>query len=63
MPESHDPGMDDTYLCPDCHAEHTEPLDAVLGHLARCLTCATLFDALTEEQILLEEIAEIRVAA
>jgi hypothetical protein len=31
--------MDEPYFCPDCLAEHTEPLDATLGHVARCLTC------------------------
>jgi hypothetical protein len=31
--------MDDIFLCPDCHAEHQEPLEASLGHVARCLTC------------------------
>jgi hypothetical protein len=31
--------MDELYFCPDCLAEHTEPLDAGLGHVARCLTC------------------------
>jgi hypothetical protein len=63
MSGAHHRSMDDIYLCPDCHAEHTEPQDAALGHLARCLTCAVLFDALTEEQMLDEQIAEIRVAA
>ena len=55
--------MDETYFCPDCHAEHTEPHDAVLGHLALCIDCAMLFDALTAEQLLHDEITEIRVAA
>ncbi len=41
----HDPGMDDVFLCPDCHAEHNEPLEATLGHVARCLTCEMLAGA------------------
>ena len=32
--------MDEIYLCPDCYAEHQEPLEATLGHLVRCLSCA-----------------------
>jgi hypothetical protein len=55
--------MEDTYLCPDCRAEHTEPHEAVLGHLARCLTCVLLLEALTEEQTLYEHILHIQVAA
>jgi hypothetical protein len=55
--------MEDTYFCPDCRAEHTEPLDAVLGHIARCLSCAILLEVLTEEQLLYAEIREIRIAA
>jgi len=34
--------MDELYFCPDCQAEHAEPLDAALGHVARCLTCEIL---------------------
>jgi hypothetical protein len=55
--------MEDTYLCPDCRAEHTEPYEAVLGHIARCLTCVMLLEVLAEEQALHEKILEIRVAA
>jgi hypothetical protein len=55
--------MDDIYLCPDCHAEHTEPQEAVLGHVARCLSCLMLLEALAEEQALRAEIVEIRIAA
>ena len=55
--------MEDTYLCPDCRAEHADPHEAVLGHIARCLTCVMLLEALTEEQALYAEILEIRVAA
>jgi hypothetical protein len=32
--------MDDLYLCPDCFELHAEPLEATLGHLARCPDCA-----------------------
>ena len=62
-PGPHDATMEDTYLCPDCRAEHADPQDAVLGHIARCLTCVLLLEALTEEQALHAEILEIRVAA
>ena len=34
--------MDDICLCPDCHAEHRDPIDATLGHRVRCLACLTL---------------------
>jgi hypothetical protein len=34
--------MDEPYVCPDCGAEHTEPLEAALGHRALCLTCAII---------------------
>jgi hypothetical protein len=54
--------MDETYFCPDCHAEHTEPQDAVLGHVARCLTCAIAADIRAAEQQLRESPA-IGVAA
>jgi hypothetical protein len=55
--------MDETYLCPDCRAEHSEPFEAVLGHIARCMSCVMLLEALADEQALREEILEIRVAA
>jgi len=55
--------MEDTYLCPDCRAEHNEPYEAVLGHIARCLTCVMLLEVLAEEQARHEKILEIRVAA
>jgi hypothetical protein len=55
--------MDDTYLCPDCRAEHSEPYEAALGHIARCMTCVMLLEALGDEQALHEAILEIRVAA
>jgi hypothetical protein len=37
--------MDDLFRCPDCHAQHDEPLDAPLGHISRCFTCAVLAEA------------------
>jgi len=37
--------MDDVYFCPDCRAEHQEPLEATLGHEARCMTCELLAGA------------------
>lgn len=55
--------MDDIYLCPDCRCEHTEPYEAVLGHLARCMSCALLLEALSDEAALQAEILTIRVAA
>jgi hypothetical protein len=55
--------MENTYLCPDCRAEHAEPHDAVLGHIARCLTCVLLLELLTDEQALHQQIHEIRLAA
>ena len=59
----HDAGMDDIYLCPDCRCEHSEPYEAVLGHLARCMGCAMLLEALADEAALEARIFEIRVAA
>jgi hypothetical protein len=55
--------MEDTYLCPDCRTEHAEPLEPVLGHIARCIGCALLLDALTDQQTLYPAIFEIRIAA
>jgi hypothetical protein len=55
--------MDDTYLCPDCRTEHSEPYEAVLGHVARCASCVMVLEILAEEQALFAGILEIRVAA
>jgi hypothetical protein len=55
--------MEDIYLCPDCRAEHSEPFEAVLGHIARCLSCVMLLEILSDEQAFRREILEIRVAA
>ena len=55
--------MEETYLCPDCSVEHTEPVDAVLGHLARCMTCALLLDELTQMALLDLRYIEVRLAA
>ena len=56
--------MDDIYYCPDCRAEHQEPIEATLGHVARCLTCAVLNESLEIDAVLaIEAIEEIRVAA
>jgi hypothetical protein len=55
--------MDDFYLCPDCRSEHSEPHEAVLGHLARCVSCVMLLEVLAEEQLFLAQIVEVRVAA
>jgi hypothetical protein len=55
--------MDDTYLCPDCRAEHSEPFEAALGHLVRCASCVMLLEILADEQALYAKILEIRVAA
>jgi len=59
----HDAGMDDTYLCPDCRAEHGEPYEAVAGHIARCMSCVMLLEILDEERATHAEILEIRIAA
>ena len=37
--------MDEICLCPDCYAEHQEPLEATLGHLVRCPGCALLAES------------------
>ena len=63
IPAGDDANMDDTYLCPDCRAEHSEPHEAALGHVARCTSCVMLLEILAEEQALHAEILEIRVAA
>lgn len=55
--------MDDIYLCPDCRAEHADPYEATLGHIARCLGCALLLELLAEEQASRDEFLEIRIAA
>ncbi len=55
--------MEKTYLCPDCRAEHGEPEEALLGHVARCATCALLLEMLLDEAALREHIVEIRLAA
>jgi hypothetical protein len=55
--------MNEIYLCPDCRTEHTEPCQAVLGHIARCMGCALLLELLTEDQALGFELLEIRIAA
>jgi hypothetical protein len=55
--------MEDIYLCPDCRAEHSEPFEAVLGHIARCMSCVMLLEILSDEQAFCREILEIRVAA
>jgi len=55
--------MDDYLLCPDCGIEHAEPLEATLGHLARCLTCTVLLEAETAEQPRREPRFEIPFAA
>ncbi len=57
--------MDDRYLCPDCSAEHSEPLEATLGHLALCLTCAVAAEGLHPTQPVSVEplFLEIHIAA
>ena len=59
----HDAGMDDTYLCPNCRAEHAEPYEAVAGHIARCESCVMLLEILADERAFHAEILEIRIAA
>jgi hypothetical protein len=55
--------MEDNHLCPDCRAEHSEPFEPVLGHIARCMSCVMLLEILSDEQALRSEILEIRIAA
>lgn len=55
--------MQETYLCPECGVEHAEPLEAVLGHRARCLTCVVLFEQRAREAELAAMSLEIRIAA
>ena len=38
----------DSYLCPDCSAEHDEPGAATLGHQVRCLDCQIEIDLALE---------------
>ncbi len=52
--------MNEIYLCPDCRTEHTEPCEAVLGHIACCMGCTLFLDLLAEEGL---ELLEIRIAA
>jgi hypothetical protein len=61
--EPHYASMDDIFLCPDCRSEHSEPHEAALGHIARCVSCVMLLDVLAEEQAFYDQIIEIRVAA
>jgi hypothetical protein len=63
IPQGQNAFMEDVYLCPDCRSEHAEPYEAVLGHVARCVSCVMLLDVLAEEQAFLAEIIDIRVAA
>jgi hydrogenase maturation factor HypF (carbamoyltransferase family) len=55
--------MENLYLCPDCRTEHTDPQDAILGHIARCVSCALLLQILNDEQTLYAQILEVRLAA
>lgn len=55
--------MEDIYLCPDCHSEHTEPAEARLGHLVRCTSCLLLLELLADEAALLGQHLDIRIAA
>ena len=59
----HHANMEDFFMCPDCRNEHSEPHEAVLGHLARCVSCVLLLDVLFEEQAFYDQIVEIRIAA
>lgn len=55
--------MDEIYLCPDCYAEHQEPLEATLGHLVRCPECALLAETDPPGQALRPPIPLIERAA
>jgi hypothetical protein len=41
--------MNAPYICPDCSAEHDEPFEATLGHLARCLDCLVADEAARDD--------------
>jgi hypothetical protein len=62
IPARHHDAMEDIYVCPDCRAEHAEPFEPALGHIARCMSCAMLLEMLYEQALGLE-IFEIRIAA
>jgi hypothetical protein len=51
--------MDDPFFCPDCRELHHEPAEAVLGHLVRCLACATGDE--TTRELTVREIAVLLV--
>ena len=36
--------MDTSYCCPDCGDEHSDPAEATLGRLVRCLDCQIEID-------------------
>jgi hypothetical protein len=55
--------MDDTYLCPNCRSEHSEPYEAVTGHIARCEGCYMMLELLNDDRACQAEILEIRIAA
>jgi hypothetical protein len=55
--------MDDIFLCPDCLTEHREPLEAALGHRARCMACATAVEIVVAYEELPTLELEIHIAA
>jgi DNA-directed RNA polymerase subunit RPC12/RpoP len=40
--------MDTSYCCPDCGDEHSDPAEATLGRLVRCLDCQIEIDLALE---------------
>ena len=50
-------------MCPDCRDEHSDPYEAVFGHLVRCAPCGMLAESLELDRYADHEIAEVRLAA
>ncbi len=59
----HDARMDETFFCPDCGAEHLEPIEATLGHFARCVDCVVVAEAREPVVHAGITLVEVRVAA
>jgi hypothetical protein len=55
--------MDETFFCPDCGAEHLEPIEATLGHFARCVDCVVVAEAREPVVHAGITLVEVRVAA
>lgn len=55
--------MDDLFLCPDCLELHAEPLEATLGHVARCPGCTLAAEIAAVNRQPLPEPTQLRPAA